>query len=165
MSTCICQFGSVIQGPEAKYFAGNGTVVVSFRSANPRNDPRIGKTFLSVERLTEDEKWDIKFVDGDWCTKFAWTLESVWWGVSSAAITWHIPADVTSGTYRICHFGARKTILREPQWVANQSTLAYFSSIGAHLIASISDKLGMSGLVGSGCTREFSGCTEPFLVT
>ena len=66
-----------------QYFIGD-TVVVEFRSANPRNNQRLDGTFLSVQLGVDKVRglfgglqmfktdWQSVAVDGDWETKFHW---------------------------------------------------------------------------------------------
>jgi len=38
-------------------------------SGNPRNNPMLEMTFLTVERLTDDMNWDIVATDANWETE------------------------------------------------------------------------------------------------
>jgi neutral ceramidase len=67
-------FGSVAVDAKDAYTV-NQSVVVSFRSASPRNDHRIEGTFLTVDILDEYGHWQTLYVDGDWCTKLIWKGE------------------------------------------------------------------------------------------
>ena len=158
------QFGSVVIGPKQAYVAGEGTVAVSFRSANPRNNMRIQEgTFLSVDKLMQDGTWKTVFVDGDWCTRYGWELKSIW-GDSYAQVSWQIPPETSPGSYRICHFGTRKILFSEPEWMSNYSILISLVSSLSHFLAQFWEWLGWNGLVSSCHIREFSGCTTTFLV-
>lgn len=108
-------FGDVVDGKDAlpSYHTGD-SVVVTFHSANPRNDQRIQGTFLTVEREGKLGTFHTIAVDGDWETKFHWTAgkedsENIGLsGVSRAQITWDIPNTASPGVYRICHHGNRR---------------------------------------------------------
>lgn len=99
----------------------------AFRSANPRNNPRAGGTFLKVQKSQTtvhdgkdfqsfSETWTDVAYDGDWETKFHWMnkvddpLAFGVSGVSIATIEWAIPTGAY-GTYRICHYGDSKQLL------------------------------------------------------
>lgn len=38
-------------------------------SGNPRNDPMLEMTFLTVERLTDNIRWEIVATDANWETE------------------------------------------------------------------------------------------------
>lgn len=113
-------FGDVVKGEDvlSSYHRGE-SVVVTFHSANPRNDQRIQGSYLTVERKGESGIFGIIAVDGDWETKFHWSAgkedpENIGLsGLSRAKITWDIPETATTGTYRICHHGNRKMAFDE----------------------------------------------------
>eukprot|EP00934_Nitzschia_sp_Nitz4_P002185 Nitzschia sp. Nitz4//scaffold170_size48074//31888//34729//NITZ4_007109-RA/size48074-snap-gene-0.37-mRNA-1//1//CDS//3329538652//2185//frame0 len=109
------KFGSVVVDVEPSYKRGTDSAFVSFRSANPRNNQRIQSTFLAVDKLGSDGKWDTVFVDGDWCTQYKWKSDIIQLGSSLAEITWSIPAEAEEGVYRICHFGTRKTLISKTE--------------------------------------------------
>eukprot|EP00815_Leptocylindrus_aporus_P005578 CAMPEP_0116054652 /NCGR_PEP_ID=MMETSP0322-20121206/2931_1 /TAXON_ID=163516 /ORGANISM="Leptocylindrus danicus var. apora, Strain B651" /LENGTH=730 /DNA_ID=CAMNT_0003538089 /DNA_START=98 /DNA_END=2289 /DNA_ORIENTATION=+ len=122
------RFGGVIDNAKELYLQGQ-EAQVSFRSANPRNNQRIEGTFLSVDQLGPNNRWTTRYVDGDWCTKFAWHSEPNQLGKSIAKITWNVPDDEVEGIYRICHYGTRKLPIREAEI----------------LMRSVLDKLGFRG--------------------
>ena len=113
-------WGQVLEQPsQAQYKAGD-TVVVKFRSANPRNSPVPGPlgSFLSVDLASADASaYKTKYVDGDWSTKFRWlggrpdklalalSAESVAWA------EWTVGENDPPGRYRVCHYGAHKALL------------------------------------------------------
>mmetsp|Transcript_3603 Transcript_3603/g.7287 ORF Transcript_3603/g.7287 Transcript_3603/m.7287 type:complete len:703 (+) Transcript_3603:1028-3136(+) len=103
-------FGDIKEDASETYGAGD-VVSVSFHAANPRNNQRIGGSFLTVERKVGDG-WQVKYVDGDWCTKFMWEGGVGHVGQSTATIEWDISEakGVEEGTYRICYAGTRKHI-------------------------------------------------------
>ena len=103
------RFGDVLQPPDKVYRPGD-TVFTTFVTAHPRNDLRLGGTYLSIE----DAKGQVVATDHDWSTKMHWLrrghrLSSV----SSAAITWRIPDSIPPGRYRVVHFGKSKRLLGE----------------------------------------------------
>lgn len=170
-------FGSVVKESRDTYFRGNESVAVTFRSANPRNNPRIEGTFLTIERLENDSKWKVIFNDGDWCTRFHWRgglskLES-----SFADIFWDIPAGTVPGIHRICHFGTRKSLIRFseavlrviPTWMLDNAV----GSVAVSLVIATTSFLSsrsksvkhfLEGELRHLQHREFAGCTRSFLV-
>ncbi|KAM0726433.1 Neutral ceramidase [Formica fusca] len=103
-------FGDVIQQP-SKFVLPGDTVTAIFVSGHPRNNLMTDSTFLTVERLEDDEVWLPIATDADWETKFQWTRTSVILGSSQVTITWEIPQDVKPGEYRIKHNGYYRYIL------------------------------------------------------
>ena len=161
---------------EEQYVAGDSEVVVSFRSANPRNNQRLEGTFLTVDQLAGDGKWTTKYVDGDWCTKFYWKGGAGSFGVSFAEITWKIPQATTQGLYRVCHYGTRKTFISswaELMWRLPDSLLSNcFGSLSVGLGLQVSriavsitkaiDKV--ANAIYHAKYRDFEGCSRTFLV-
>ena len=105
------EYGDVTVAPAASYAAG-ATISVEFQSANPRNNQRIQGTFLAIEQLAADGKtWNVIATDGDWSTKFAWRKGGGILGSESlVTVTWTPGTEVTSGNYRIRHFGTHKNL-------------------------------------------------------
>jgi len=102
-------FGENIRPPGNMYQAG-GKVAVEFQAADPRNDLMTEGTFLSVEKEEESGDWTRKYTDNDWETKFTWKRTNSLFGWSKVIIEWNIPRQERPGTYRICHFGHKKSI-------------------------------------------------------
>lgn len=102
-------FGENIKPPGKVYAAGH-KVVVEFQSGNPRNDLMTEGTYLSVEREDESGAWTRVYTDNDWETKFTWKRTNALFGWSKVIIEWAIPRTEQAGTYRICHFGHKKSI-------------------------------------------------------
>ncbi|XP_044261927.1 neutral ceramidase-like [Tribolium madens] len=100
----IHHFGDCLLQPPTRTRV-RSKVRVKFVSGHPRNNLMNEKTFLTVEKLTDGDKWIIVATDADWETKFIWTRTSTLIGGSEATIEWEIPYDATSGLYRIHHFG------------------------------------------------------------
>lgn len=97
-------FGDVIEQPPKVALPGD-TVTAIFVSGHPRNNLMTDSTFLTVERLEDDEVWAPVATDADWETKFQWRRTSMILGSSLVTITWEIPQGVKPGEYRIRHNG------------------------------------------------------------
>jgi len=170
------RFGSLSISANDSYVRGEDTVVVSFRSSNPRNNQRAEGTFLTVDMLDDSDAWATKYVDGDWCTKYMWKGGLSRWGSSFAEIHWDIPAETPRGLYRICHYGTRKTLLgyaeaalyHAPGWVKTNLFGSYVVSIsiGAiELAIALSDELQrLLAKNGNSRLQDFHGCSNTFLV-
>lgn len=103
-------FGDVIQQP-SKVASPGDTVTAIFVAGHPRNNLMTDSTFLTIERLEDDEVWLPIATDADWETKFQWTRTSVILGSSQVTITWEISQDVKPGEYRVKHNGYYRYIL------------------------------------------------------
>ncbi|XP_032681175.1 neutral ceramidase [Odontomachus brunneus] len=103
-------FGDIIQQSRQVVWPGE-TITATFVAGHPRNNLMTDNTFLTVERLGDDEVWIPIATDADWETKFQWTRTSVILGSSEVTITWEIPQDITPGEYRIRHNGYYRYIL------------------------------------------------------
>lgn len=103
-------FGDVIQQP-SKVASPGDTVTAIFVAGHPRNNLMTDSSFLTVERLEDDEIWLPIATDADWETKFEWTRTSVILGSSQVTITWEISQNVKPGEYRIKHNGYYRYIL------------------------------------------------------
>jgi neutral ceramidase len=161
---------------DEQYRVGD-TVSVSFRSANPRNNLRLGDTFLAVDTLDGRGQWQTIYVDSDWCTLFRWKGGCGYWGTSFAEISWNIPDNTPQGLYRICHRGTRKTLLgqfEEALYRAPASLTTDF--MGSYAVNMILQVLKLS-INFSTClmqtferalafsrTSDFEGCSRTFLV-
>jgi neutral ceramidase len=99
-------FGKVKTDVKSSYKRGE-TVSVIFWSANPRNNLRTADTFLTVERQVSANNWVVVANDGDWATRYRWSRQGI--AGSLATITWDVPLDAATGTYRIRHFGDYKS--------------------------------------------------------
>ncbi|PIK42872.1 Neutral ceramidase B [Apostichopus japonicus] len=105
-------FGDVLKDVNnVPYKKGSDIVEVTFRAGNPRNNLRLGETFLSVD-LKDSISGEFKtiYTDADWSTRFIWTRTSTILGHSEVTVRWDIPQDAPSGTYRISHFGDSKHV-------------------------------------------------------
>lgn len=103
------KFGQVVTAPAASYSRAS-QVKVEFVTGHPKNNLRQGGTFLEVQRRV-GASWRRVQDDGDFATKFTWKRKDVLLGSSTATITWDIPADAPTGTYRIVHHGSSKAPL------------------------------------------------------
>jgi neutral ceramidase len=100
-------FGSVLTQPSSSYPAG-ADVRVDFVTGYPDNNLRNEGTFVEVQRQT-GATWTTVSTDSEWQTIYRWKREYL--GVSTAQITWTIPAGTLAGTYRIVHHGDAKSLL------------------------------------------------------
>ena len=99
-------FGSVVTQPAASYPRG-ADVQVDFVTGHPNNNLRDEGTFIEVQRL-DGSAWTTVATDSEWQTLYRWKREYL--GVSTAQITWAMPADAVAGTYRIVHHGDAKSL-------------------------------------------------------
>ncbi|CAH1405695.1 unnamed protein product [Nezara viridula] len=104
------QFGDVISQPREEARPGE-TVSAVFVSGHPRNNFQTEGTYLTVEKLGKDDKWDVVATDANWETRFIWTRGSKILGTSTAEVRWDIPLETKPGMYRIRHFGHFKNFL------------------------------------------------------
>lgn len=153
------------------------TVIVSFHSANPRNNLQTEDTFLTVDAMDNDGNWHTRYVDGDWCTTFHWKGGIGYFGESFAEIHWTIPVETPIGLYRLCHRGSRKTVFGNIEaWIAYVPSWARLGVVGSYavhlaigvidLILSLSGTLRReTGKLSLSKLRDFEGCSRTFLVT
>ncbi len=99
-------FGSVLTQPAASYPRG-ATVRADFVTGHPNNNLRTEGTFLEVQLRTPDG-WRTVTTDSEWSTIYRWKREYL--SVSTAQISWTVPASAEPGTYRIVHHGDAKGI-------------------------------------------------------
>jgi len=108
---------------QVAYQAGD-VVKVQFRSACPRNDPAPGPlgSFLSVEYSPSNQAqgpFVTKYTDGDWATKYHWQAgrdDKYAFGFSPESVSWAewtVGPNDPPGLYRVCHFGAHKSLGRD----------------------------------------------------
>lgn len=171
------RFGSVAIDAKDQYRT-NETVGVSFRSSNPRNNQRIGGTFLTVDILSGiDGEWHTIYVDSDWCTQYRWKGGDGYLGVSFAEIHWNIPKETTTGLYRICHNGTRNTIIgviemsldHIPGWMVSSLLGSYAINIVLQiarmaLYLSHSLRRATTEKLAHFHYKDFHGCSRAFLV-
>ncbi|GAA3341589.1 ceramidase CerN [Amorphoplanes nipponensis] len=97
-------FGSVVTQPAAAYPRG-AEVRADFVTGHPNNDVRDEGTYVEVQRQV-GSAWETVATDSQWQTLYRWKREYL--GVSTAQITWTVPAGAAPGTYRIVHHGDAK---------------------------------------------------------
>jgi len=117
-------FGTVYVDVKPSYTHGQQVEVV-FWGGNPRNNFMTDHTFLTVEYLQSqtqtqpqlqlqsqhrpqqfNQSWVVVARDSEWETKMQWTHVDP--NYSAITITWDIPTEAPSGSYRIGHFGHHK---------------------------------------------------------
>jgi len=118
------KFGDCILQPEKEYQAGS-IVKTKFVSGHPRNDLRTEDTYLTVERVeNEDEKiFEVVANDASLETKFLWKRTNSLLGNSEVTIIWEIPNNVKPGNYIIRHFGAHKNFLQQIKSYSGQTNV------------------------------------------
>lgn len=100
------KFGDVLVQPATSYHPGE-QVETAFVTGHPGNNLRNEGTYLEVQR-SDGGQWRTVTTDSDWSTIYRWTREYL--GVSTAKISWRLPADTTAGTYRIVHHGDARSL-------------------------------------------------------
>ncbi|NNB87763.1 neutral/alkaline ceramidase [Corallococcus exiguus] len=103
-------FGAVSEEAKASYARGD-TASVTFWGGHPRNDLKLGGTFLRVQRREPDGTWRDVANDGDGVALYHWQREFCvpTLACSKVRITWPIPRDTQPGTYRLVHEGNWKS--------------------------------------------------------
>eukprot|EP01094_Clydonella_sp_ATCC50884_P026865 TRINITY_DN7502_c0_g2_i1.p1 TRINITY_DN7502_c0_g2~~TRINITY_DN7502_c0_g2_i1.p1 ORF type:complete len:743 (-),score=213.42 TRINITY_DN7502_c0_g2_i1:173-2401(-) len=99
-------FGQVLQDVQSSY-TGDQIAQVQFQGANPRNNYRIGSTFLTVEFQNSTGGWQVMLTDADWETIFHWERGADEHD-SIITLKWLLSDDVPHGTYRMRYFGDAK---------------------------------------------------------
>jgi len=114
--------GVVMDNPPPGYTFGDCTkqpldsapgqrVSANFVSGHLRNNLMLEDTFMTVERMVEDE-WVVIAEDSDWETLLEWHRTNVILGESEVVCSWDIPEDTPEGLYRFGHKGYHHTIIR-----------------------------------------------------
>jgi neutral ceramidase len=103
------KFGDIHQDVKPSYRLGE-TVEAVFWGAHPKNNFRVGNSFLEIQRLNH-KKWETVRRDWDWDTAYHWKRSGL--ASSLITITWQIGADTKPGQYRIVHHGDSKSIWDE----------------------------------------------------
>ncbi|CAL4067282.1 unnamed protein product, partial [Meganyctiphanes norvegica] len=104
-------FGEVIAQPYPMVYAGE-TILAKFVTGHPRNDPMLGRSFLLIEHMVDQDTWETVATDASWSTRFVWERISSLLGTSSATVYWDVPEETPEGIYRIVHTGHYKTLFR-----------------------------------------------------
>ncbi len=92
--------------PAAAYAPG-AAVQADFVTGYPDYNLRDESTFIEVQKQS-GSAWTTVSTDSEWQTIYRWKREYL--GVSTAQITWTIPAGTPAGTYRIVHHGDAKNL-------------------------------------------------------
>ncbi len=100
--------GDVVKNANKNYNKGT-QVKVKFWSGHPKNSLRTQSTFMEVQRQINGS-WQVVATDNDWETQYEWKRIDGFWGTSHAILTWNIPSNTESGTYRLKHYGDKKKI-------------------------------------------------------
>lgn len=90
-------FGQVLVDAASSYYRGS-TVNVRFRGGHPKNNLKTQGSYLVVQRWT-GSAWADYAYDWDWNTEYAWSRDGI--DRTFVDITWRIPSDAPTGTYRI----------------------------------------------------------------
>ncbi|MFP2930637.1 neutral/alkaline ceramidase [Pyxidicoccus sp. 3LG] len=104
-------FGEAVTDARAAYVRGE-TVSVTFWGGHPKNDLRLGGSYLRVQqRLEPGGVWMDVAYDGDWETRYRWRRENCVPTLACSHVTaeWDIPYDAVPGTYRVVHEGHWKS--------------------------------------------------------
>ncbi|KAI8637597.1 Neutral/alkaline nonlysosomal ceramidase [Parasitella parasitica] len=83
-------------------------VSATFVAGNPRNDPMLSKTFLTVEKKVNNQ-WTVIRTDNDYDTRFIWKYTYQLLGMSEAKVEWHVSNNVEPGIYRLGYMGNSRT--------------------------------------------------------
>lgn len=65
-------FGDVLKDVSSHYYKKSESPIISalFVSANPRNDPMLNKSFLTVEKKLGPDQWRVVRTDDDYDTRY-----------------------------------------------------------------------------------------------
>ena len=120
--------------PDTIYKPGD-TVRATFVGANPRNDLRLERTFVAVEKINPiSGYWETVRDDSDWNLLYHWKRTNTLLGSSEVTVEWQIEDDfynvgnpqiVEDGIYRLRYFGDFKNII---------GTIEPFTGIGERFI-------------------------------
>ncbi|KAK0221200.1 Neutral/alkaline nonlysosomal ceramidase [Armillaria nabsnona] len=102
-------FGDVLTDVKASYAVGD-TVTARFVGANPRNNLRLGSTFLTVDHQVSGQ-WVTVRSDAHPSTTLKWNRTSTILGTSTVDISWTIESGTPSGTYRIVYYADSKPLI------------------------------------------------------
>lgn len=97
-------FGDVYQDVKNQYQPGD-TVQAIFWGAHPKNNFHIQDSFLEVQQWQNNQWVPVRF-DRDWDTEYHWERDGI--ANSKVTVVWHIPKDVTPGSYRLVQHGDSK---------------------------------------------------------
>ena len=105
-------FGDVTNNASGSYNRGQ-TAKVTFYGGHPKNNLKTMNTFLEVQRKS-GSAWVTVYRDRDPETRYKWKRDGI--AYSKVTIEWDIPANETTGQYRIRHYGHWKS-----GWTGNVS--------------------------------------------
>ena len=166
-------FGAVVEDAHDSYpNTGEESVKVIFRSSNPRTNPRLQDTYLTVETLDDHGKWHVMLTDHDWDTKFIWQGGAEYLGTSFAEIHWDIAPNTPQGIYRICHFGTRRTLFghtgeifyRWPEFPTFSHGFNLLASAARAVFGQFRSVQNLFGRRHIQHLKDFHGCSSSFLV-
>jgi neutral ceramidase len=105
------RFGALLRDARSSYRSGEW-LTVAFQGANPSNDLRESRRFLSIERWNGGD-WISLSSEEDPFTWIAWEKIAASPRQSCAScfqakITWRIPEDISAGNYRIVFTGIHR---------------------------------------------------------
>ncbi|KDN46829.1 hypothetical protein RSAG8_03906, partial [Rhizoctonia solani AG-8 WAC10335] len=104
-------FGSVLTDVTTSSAYKRGQkVTATFQAANPRNNLRLERTFLTIDRLTSST-WTTYRTDSHPSTKFRWARTNTVLGHSTVEVEWIIESNAPDGTYRITYYGDSKPLI------------------------------------------------------
>ncbi|CAO3627629.1 unnamed protein product [Mucor fragilis] len=102
-------FGDVLKDVSAYYSKRTlpipFVISATFVAGNPRNDPMLNKSFLTVEKKVDQDQWQVIRTDNDYDTRFIWKYKHQLLGMSEATVEWHVSNNVEPGIYRLGYFG------------------------------------------------------------
>ncbi|KAI8984590.1 Neutral/alkaline nonlysosomal ceramidase [Mycotypha africana] len=112
------KFGDVIKDISATYYSKSlltypYVISAVFVAGNPRNDPMLEGTFLTVEKKIANDQWEIIRTDNDYDTRFIWKYKYQLLGISEATVEWHINQDIEPGIYRLGYRGNSRSSFQE----------------------------------------------------
>jgi neutral ceramidase len=122
-------FGQVSANFLRKKYRIGEIVEVEFHAGCPRNNLKLGGTYIQIERRKElglglrfvklflkvlkgypsNYGWTVEYTDSDLSTKFFWYRKYSLSPYSYAKIQWEIPQSAKIGTYRIRYLGDHKS--------------------------------------------------------
>ncbi|CAE7146577.1 unnamed protein product [Rhizoctonia solani] len=106
-------FGSVLTdvSTSTPYKRGQ-TVTAVFQGANPRNNLRLERTFMTVDQLVQGSStWTTVRTDAHPSTKFGWLRTNSVLGYSTVTANWTIESTTPAGSYRITYNGNNKPLI------------------------------------------------------
>ncbi|KAF8053880.1 Neutral/alkaline nonlysosomal ceramidase [Lyophyllum atratum] len=103
------KFGQVLKDASAVVPAGQ-VVSATFVGANPRNNLRLGGTFVAVEQLQAGGTWVSVRDDSDWDLLYKWKRTEGLTGQSAVTAEWKVEKGTETGRYRFRYYGDAKSI-------------------------------------------------------